>query len=156
MSKKVIIIIGIAVIIFMAAIGGGFYMLWSKMAQMNVAGTETVATEEGAEGEEEPDTIGPMYSLDSFVVNLAEAGGNRYLRVTMELELTDEVLHTELDQRLPQVRNAMLMILPSKKAEDINTVDGKLALRDQLIDEINSFMTTGEVTNIYFTEFVIQ
>jgi len=156
MSKKVIIIIGIAVIRFMAAIGGGFYMLWSKMAQMNVAGTETVATEEGAEGEEEPDTIGPMYSLDSFVVNLAEAGGNRYLRVTMELELTDEVLHTELDQRLPQVRNAMLMILPSKKAEDINTVDGKLALRDQLIDEINSFMTTGEVTNIYFTEFVIQ
>ncbi len=156
MSKKAIIIIGIAVIIFMAAIGGGFYMLWSKMAQMNVAGTETVATEEGAEGEEEPDTIGPMYSLDSFVVNLAEAGGNRYLRVTMELELTDEVLHTELDQRLPQVRNAMLMILPSKKAEDINTVDGKLALRDQLIDEINSFMTTGEVTNIYFTEFVIQ
>jgi len=156
MSKKAIIIIGIAVIIFMAAIGGGFYMLWSKMAQMNVAGTETVATEEGAEGEEEPDTIGPMYSLDSFVVNLAEAGGNRYLRVTMELELTDEVLHTELNQRLPQVRNAMLMILPSKKAEDINTVDGKLALRDQLIDEINSFMTTGEVTNIYFTEFVIQ
>lgn len=156
MSKKAIIIIGIAVIIFMAAIGGGFYMLWSKMAQMNVAGTETVATEEGAEGEEEPDTIGPMYSLDSFVVNLAEAGGNRYLRVTMELELTDEVLHTELDQRLPQVRNAMLMILPSKKAEDINTVDGKLALRDQLINEINSFMTTGEVTNIYFTEFVIQ
>jgi len=156
MSKKIIIIISIAVFIFMAAIGGGFYMLWSKMAQMNVAGTETAATEEGAEDEAEPDTIGPMYSLDSFVVNLAEAGGNRYLRVTMELELADEVLRSELDQRLPQVRNAMLMILPSKKAENINTVDGKLALRDQLIDEINSFMTTGEVTNIYFTEFGIQ
>jgi len=156
MSKKVIIIISIAMFFFMAAIGGGFYLLWSKMAQMNTAGAETTATEEGAEGEEEPDTIGPMYSLDSFVVNLAEAGGNRYLRVTMELELADEVLRAELDQRLPQVRNAMLMILPSKKAEDINTVDGKLALRDQLIDEINSFMATGEVTNIYFTEFVIQ
>lgn len=156
MSKKVIIIISIAVFIFMAAIGGGFYMLWSKMSQMNAAGTEAVATEEGAEGEEEPDTIGPMYSLDSFVVNLAEAGGNRYLRVTMELELADEMLRNELDQRLPQVRNAMLMTLPSKTPDEINTVDGKLALRDQLIDEINSFLTTGEVTNIYFTEFVIQ
>jgi len=156
MSKKVIIIISIAVFVFMAAIGGGFYLLWSKMSQMNVAGTETAATEEGAEGEEEPDTIGPMYSLDSFVVNLADAGGNRYLRVTMELELTEEILRSELDQRLPQVRNAMLMILPSKRPDEINTVDGKLALRDQLIDEINSFMTTGEITNIYFTEFVIQ
>ena len=156
MSKKVIIIISIAVFVFMAAIGGGFFLLWSKMSQMNVAGTEAAATEEGTEGEEEPDTIGPMYSLDSFVVNLAEAGGNRYLRVTMELELADEMLRSELDQRLPQVRNAMLMILPSKRPDEINTVDGKLALRDQLIDELNSFMTSSEITNIYFTEFVIQ
>ena len=126
------------------------------MSQMNVAGTEETVAEEGAEEGEEADTIGPMYSLDSFVVNLAEGGGNRYLRVTMELELDNEVLKTELEQRLPQVRNAMLMILPTKKTDDINTVDGKLALRDQLIDEINGFLTTGEITNIYFTEFVIQ
>jgi len=156
MSKKAIIIISLAVFIFMAAIGGGFFMLWSKMSQMNVAGTEETAGEDGAEAEEEADTIGPMYSLDSFVVNLAEAGSNRYLRVTMELELDNEVLKTELKQRLPQVRNAVLMILPTKKTADINTVDGKLALRDQLIDEINGFLNTGEVTNIYFTEFVIQ
>jgi len=156
MSKKVIVIISLAVFIFMAAIGGGFYMLWSKMSQMNVAGTEETVAEEGEEDGEEDDTIGPMYSLDSFVVNLAEGGSNRYLRVTMELELDNEVLKTELEQRLPQVRNAMLMILPTKKTSDINTVDGKLTLRDQLIDEINGFLTTGEITNIYFTEFVIQ
>ena len=156
MSKKVIIIISLAVFIFMAAIGGGFFMLWSKMSQMNAPGTEVTAAGEDEEGEEEADTIGPMYSLDSFVVNLAEAGSNSYLRVTMELELDNELLKTELEQRLPQVRNAMLMILPTKKTADINTVDGKLAMRDQLIDEINTFLTTGEVTNIYFTEFVIQ
>jgi len=156
MSKKVIIISILAVFIFMTAIGGGFYMLWSKMSQMNGPGTEVTDTGEDAEGEEEDNTIGPMYSLDSFVVNLAEAGSNRYLRVTMELELDNELLKTELEQRLPQVRNAMLMILPTKKTADINTVDGKLAMRDQCIDEINAFLTTGEVTNIYFTEFVIQ
>ncbi len=156
MSKKVIVISVVAVFLFMAAIGGGFFMLWSKMSQMNAPGTEVTATGEDEEGEEEADTIGPMYSLNSFVVNLAEAGSNRYLRVTMELELDNELLKTELEQRLPQVRNAMLMILPTKKTADINTVDGKLAMRDQLIDEINSFLTTGEVTNIYFTEFVIQ
>lgn len=156
MSKKVVIISSVAVFFFMAAIGGGFFMLWSKMSQMNTASTEVTAEEEGEEGEEAADTIGPMYSLDSFVVNLAEAGSNRYLRVTMELELDNEILKTELEQRLPQVRNAMLMILPTKNTADINTVDGKLSMRDQLIDEINTFLTTGEVTNIYFTEFVIQ
>jgi flagellar protein FliL len=156
MSKKTMIIIGLAILIFMGAIGGGFFMLWTKMSQMNAPGAEVTATAEGEEGEEKADAIGPMYSLDSFVVNLAEEGSNRYLRVTMELELDNEALKTELTQRLPQVRNAMLMILPTKKTADINTVDGKLALRDQLIDEINTFLTTGQVTNIYFTEFVIQ
>ncbi len=156
MSKKVIIISILAVFIFMAAIGGGFFLLWNKMSQMNGPGTEVTDTGEDTEGEEEDNTIGPMYSLDSFVVNLAEAGSNRYLRVTMELELDTELLKAELEQRMPQVRNAMLMILPTKKTTDINTVDGKLAMRDQLIDEINTFLTTGEVTNIYFTEFVIQ
>ncbi|MCP3950641.1 MAG: flagellar basal body protein FliL [Desulfobacterales bacterium] len=156
MSKKVIIIISLAIFIFMGAIGGGFFLIWSKMSQMNTAQTEDPAAEEGEEGEEANESIGPMYALDSFVVNLAEAGNNRYLRVTMELELDDEALKTELEQRLPQVRNAMLMTLPTKKTAEINTVDGKLTMRDQLIDEINGFLTTGEVTNIYFTEFVIQ
>jgi len=156
MSKKVIILISVAVFIFMGAIGGGFFMLWSKMSQMNAAGSDVAAQNETEEGEEEGGMIGPMYSLDSFVVNLAEEGNNRYLRVTMELELDNETLKTEIAQRLPQIRNAILMILPSKMAADINTVDGKVALRDQVMDEINNFLTTGEVTNIYFTEFVIQ
>lgn len=156
MSKKVIVIISLAVLIFMGAIGGGFFMLWSKMSQVNMPGSDLTAQEETEEGEEEGDTIGPMYSLDSFVVNLAEKGSNRYLRVTMEFELDTEILKTEIVQRLPQIRNAMLMILPSKMAADINTVDGKFALRDQIMDEINDFLTTGEITNIYFTEFVIQ
>jgi len=156
MSKKVIIIIIAAVFIFMGAIGGGFFMLWSKMSQMNAASSEVAAQNEDEAAEEEDGTIGPMYSLDSFVVNLAEGGSNRYLRVTMELELDNENLKTEIEQRLPQVRNAMLMILPSKMASEINTIEGKTALRDQIMDEINNFLTTGEVTNIYFTEFVIQ
>lgn len=155
MSKKVIIIVSVAILFFMSAIGGGFFMLWSKMSQMNTGGSEVSVGEEAAE-EEEAGTIGPMYSLDSFVVNLAEEGSNRYLRVTMELELDNEVLKTEIEKRLPQVRNAVLMILPSKVAADIKTVDGKVALRDEVMDAFNNFLTTGEITNIYFTEFVIQ
>jgi len=156
MSKKVIIIISIAVLLFMGAIGGGFFMLWSKMSTMNAPGSDGTAQEETAEDEEESNTIGPMYALDSFVVNLAEAGSNRYLRVTMELELDNELLKSEIEQRLPQVRNALLMILPSKTTEEINSVDGKMTLRDEIIEEVNGFLSNGEVTNIYFTEFVIQ
>jgi flagellar protein FliL len=48
------------------------------------------------------------------------------------------------------------MILPTKTYEDVSTTDGKIALRKQIMEKINSLMTKGSVTNIYFTEFVVQ
>ena len=48
------------------------------------------------------------------------------------------------------------MILPTKEFEDINSVEGKIALRDEIITKLNSFSKDAIITNIYFVEFVIQ
>jgi len=74
----------------------------------------------------------------------------------MDLELGIPELESELDKRLPQVRDSILMILPSKRFEDISSVEGKIALRDQIIETLNGFLTLGKITNIYFKEFVVQ
>jgi flagellar FliL protein len=89
-------------------------------------------------------------------VNLADRGGKRYLRVTMALELSDPEAMTTIESRLPQVRDAILMILPTKKYEDVSTTEGKIALRKEIMEKINSLMTKGQVNNLYFTEFVVQ
>ena len=57
---------------------------------------------------------------------------------------------------MPQVRDSILMILPSKRFEDISTVQGKIALRDQILETINGFLAQGKITSIYFKEFVVQ
>jgi flagellar FliL protein len=54
------------------------------------------------------------------------------------------------------VRNGVLMVLPAKKYVDIATVEGKDALRQELVAKLNSFLKSDSVANIYFTEFVIQ
>ena len=89
-------------------------------------------------------------------MNLADKGGNRYLRVTMDLELGNSDLETEITKRLPQVRDSILMILPTKRFEDISTVQGKTALRDEMLATLNGYLTQGKITNIYFKEFVVQ
>jgi flagellar FliL protein len=89
-------------------------------------------------------------------VNLADHGGKRYLRVTMALELSEPEAQTTIESRLPQIRDAILMILPTKKYDDISTTEGKIALRNELMENINGLMTKGHVNNIYFTEFVVQ
>jgi flagellar FliL protein len=155
MSKKLIIILSIVAFFMVVGLGAGFYVMWSKITQLSAAPQESL----DAEAEAEVDAtaqLGPIMPLNPFVVNLADSGGNRYLRVSVELELSEEPLRQEIMTRLPQVRNAMLMILPNKRFEDINSSDGKEALRDEIITAMNDLLTKGEVKNIYYTEFVVQ
>jgi flagellar FliL protein len=48
------------------------------------------------------------------------------------------------------------MILPSKRFDDISSVEGKIALRDEILEKLNSLLKQGKITNIYFKEFVVQ
>ena len=152
MSKTMLIIIIAAVLLFMGMVGAGFFILWNKISQI----PHNPAVTEGVPVEEEENLIGPLYSLDTMIVNLADHGGKRYLRVTMALELSDPEAVTTIESRLPQVRDAILMILPTKKYDDVSTTEGKIALRSEVMEKINGLMTKGQVNNIYFTEFVVQ
>ncbi|MCB2147962.1 MAG: flagellar basal body-associated FliL family protein [Deltaproteobacteria bacterium] len=152
MSKTVLIIIISVAVLFMGMVGAGFFILWNKISQVPQDPTKVAEMPV----EEEENLIGPLYSLDTMIVNLADHGGKRYLRVTMALELSDPEAVATVESRLPQVRDAVLMILPTKTYEDVSTTDGKIALRNQVMEKINTLMTKGRVNNIYFTEFVVQ
>jgi flagellar FliL protein len=94
--------------------------------------------------------------LETFIVNLADEERSRYLRITMDLELVEATDSEKLNQRLPQIRDRILMILPSKRFEEIASMEGKTALRDEIINKLNSLFPRAVVTNIFFTEFVVQ
>jgi len=152
-SKKLMLVIIIVSVVFMGIMGAGFYVLWNKVAPPD---PEVQLDPDQTEDVKEDDKIRPVHTLTTFVVNLADRGGSRYLRTTLDLELTDEAAVEEVKQRLPQIRNAVLMIIPSKTSKEIKTTEGKTTMRDEIMEKLNSFLKNGSVTNIYFTEFVIQ
>lgn len=100
--------------------------------------------------------VGPMYPLDAFTVNLLSDSGRRYLKTTINLELVDEETATELDNKIPVIRDIIIRVLTSKTLEEIATAKGKEKLKDQLVNQINLRLRDGEVKNVYFVEFVIQ
>jgi flagellar FliL protein len=159
MSNKVLVILIGVVMVFMLGLGGGLFMMWNKLSAM-----ETQAQGTAEDGEQtDLDTpvsveelLGPIFPLDTFIVNLADKGGKRYLRVTIDLELDSKELESEVEKRLPQVRDSILTILPTKRFEDISSAKGKTALRDQMLERINGLLARGQITNIYFKEFVVQ
>ncbi len=155
-TKMLVIILGVAVLMI-GMMGGGFFLMWTKMnttlAQVQMQNADGNATEETVE-EESP--ILPTLKMDTLIVNLADQGGKRYLRITMELELSTPEVLEEINLRMPQLRDTILMVLPSKQYSDISGTEGKITLRDELIAKMNAILKKGTVTTIYFTEFVVQ
>ena len=155
MSNKIVFLLIGVLLILMLGLGGGLFMMWNKLSDLNAQSMANAANNPDAE-EKRDHPLGPIFSLDTFIVNLADKGGNRYLRVTMDLELGNPELEAEITKRLPQVRDSILMILPTKRFEEISTVQGKTTLRDQIMETINGFLAQGKITNIFFKEFVVQ
>ena len=155
MSNKILIALIGVLMVLMLGMGGGLFLMWNKLSDINLQANANAGVQSGQGGSTEH-PLGPIYALETFIVNLADKGGNRYLRVTMDLELGNPELEVELVKRLPQVRDSILIILPSKRFADISSVEGKIALRDEIMETLNGFFTQGKVTNIYFKEFVVQ
>jgi len=100
--------------------------------------------------------IGPIYPLDQFIVNLVSNNANRYLKCKIDLELDSPELQQEVDKKLPAIRDLVIRILSSKSVEEIQTAKGKEKLKEEIKRKINEILSTGEIRNVYFTEFVIQ
>ena len=154
MSNKIVFALVGILFVVMIGLTGGLFMIWTKLNTTEAQANNTaISNEESQEVQQTPGTIFPM---DTFIVNLADEGGKRYLRITMDLELTRGTVSDDLKKRLPQMRDSILMVLPSKRFEDIRTVEGKTSLRNEIIANLNGLFGQERISNIYFTEFVVQ
>jgi len=54
------------------------------------------------------------------------------------------------------VRDALLILLSSKETQTLKPTAGKLQLRDEILQRVNSLLSAGQARNAYFTEFVVQ
>ncbi|MDD6055191.1 MAG: flagellar basal body-associated protein FliL [Helicobacteraceae bacterium] len=102
-------------------------------------------------------SVGPIYPLDQFIVNLlASGGGKRYLKTSIALELSIQELQAELDTKRDVLRDTVILILSSKTFEEVQTAKGKQNLKEEIMERINEFLVDGRVVNMFFTEFVVQ
>lgn len=160
MSKKKLIILVSSILTVAIIAGAAFFFFQYKDSDSDLAdeeGTEQVAEEkEGNEDEKIKEEKKHSYPLDSFIVNLADPGGKRYLNIRIILELDDKEFAGSLKRREPQIRDKILMILPTKTFKEIQSVEGKNSLRTTIIAELNNIVQEGKITNLYFQEFVVQ
>jgi len=147
-SKKMLFI-GLAVgFLVLAGING--VLVW-KIVSNDSADAKTVEQEEVVVEEED----GFMYQLDPFIVNLFDDRGVRYLKVRLDIELWD-FTEEEMDKKTPKVRDSLIVLLSSKKYEEIGSLEGKARLREEILFRLNRILGEGKAKEVYFTDFVVQ
>lgn len=102
--------------------------------------------------------FGKMIALDQFTVNLSTQGtvSPKFARVNISLEVPGDDTEVEVNQKMPQVRNTIIDLFNSKRPTDLSTPEGRVNLRDEIRNTINSFLVTGEIKGVYFTGFALS
>jgi flagellar FliL protein len=141
LPMKLIIIISIALLIVAAGAATGYYF-FSK-------------TQSKKPPEEKPAVI-TIWPMEAFVVNISDVGGERYLKLVIQLELSEPGAVAELEQIKPRLRDSILDLLTPKTYKELMDLAGKQRLREDIAGRVNNALTKGKVTKVYFTEFVVQ
>lgn len=154
-AKSKLLLILVIGVLLVALLGvGGFIVYKQVMGGGGDDADKKTKTESAAK--KEASKLGVVTGLDPFIVNLSGEAGKRYIKVTMQLELSSKEGIEEVQQRMPQIKDSVITVLSSKTTEDLLTVDGKFQLKEQILTRVNILLQTGVVKNVYFVEFVIQ
>jgi flagellar basal body-associated protein FliL len=129
----------------LAALGGGIFF-WLHPG--GLGGTSARGTGERVEKSTLP--------LETFVVNLEGGGQRAYLRVGITLGLSRPLPRSQEGVAVPLVRDAILSVLASAKADQLLTTEGKEQLKADLLRSITERAPQLGVESIFFTEFLVQ
>ncbi|MDD2365541.1 MAG: flagellar basal body-associated FliL family protein [Desulfuromonadaceae bacterium] len=174
-KKKLFIIIGAAVAVALVLGVVAFMMLGKGDKKTEKEGEATPAAGEhgaaaapaaGAHGGAAPAAAagatavgGPsanIFPLDPFIVNIYDGQELRYLKVKVELEMVSPAIKAEIEGRMAPIRDSVLILLSAKTLQDIQDVQGKNTLKDEILAAINRNIPPGKIAKVYFTDFVVQ
>ncbi|MDX2480399.1 MAG: flagellar basal body-associated FliL family protein [Desulfuromusa sp.] len=150
-SKKKLIIIIAAVLVLLIGGGAGYFFFMGGEEEEKIS-----PEQEQAELEKQAKQVGPMVNIDSFIVNIADDQESRYLKAAITIEVDGLEASMELNERMAQLKDAILLLIGNKTFGELNDLQGKIQLRAELINKINSILLKGKVKRIYFTDFVVQ
>ncbi|WP_200763818.1 flagellar basal body-associated FliL family protein [Nitrosophilus alvini] len=152
-KKKLIIFL--LLFIILAAGGGAAYkfLVLDKQAEEEKKEKKAEKIVEEIKNVEE---LGIQFDVGTFIVNLTDKDADRYLKISIVLEVQDEKIKAELEKRLPQIKDAITTLLFTKSSSELKNSEGIEQLKEEIIKRINAILPIGGVKNVYFTDFVIQ
>lgn len=153
--RSPVLLVLLVAVVAVAAGGGGVYFLVAgegsdkvQEKSKNVAAkTDEKSMEKG------------VLSLEPFIVNLADADVDRYVKCTVRLVVDTQAAAEKVKSQelaITRVRDRILTLLSGKKFLEVSTPEGKEALRVEIAAAVGEVLEAGKITAVYYTEFIVQ
>ncbi|MFN8531955.1 MAG: flagellar basal body-associated FliL family protein [Dehalococcoidia bacterium] len=160
----------IAIPLLLLAVGGGAFIAMQFLAPKTADAGETKPSDAKKNDQHK---LGPTLILAERVLNLADTGTSRYLKIAAAIEFkpekddwysaNDEERKKKEDEfrkvmasKAAIIQDVFIMHISSKRSTDLMTLEGKEKLKSELRERLKAVVKEPEVVNIYFTEFVMQ
>ena len=166
-KKKLFLMIGIGLALVLISIGGTVVAL--KFLSPAEPGGEKTAKEA------EHTALAPAIYYEmkpNFTINFNVNGRQRFLQAAITLMYRDPMLEELLKLHMPAIRNGLVMLLSAKNFDELQTTEGKEALREEALAIVrnqlqkeqealaaqgeNEEVSSSNVEQVLFTNFVMQ
>src|SRR4051794_17806059 len=135
-----------AIVVAAGLLGGGYFMSGGGGAKATPAAAEGATTTTTAEKH------GEVIKLDSITLNLADG---RFVKLGLALELEEGVKAEGYDGKAARALDIAISTLGDKTFAELAAPGGRDKAKAELNDKVVKAYG-GEVTEIYFTELVMQ
>lgn len=144
--KKMLLFAGLGLVLVLATGAVTYFFLAPKAS----AKTTTLIVHEP-----------PTFTMPDEIVNLADPGANRYLKVTIVLAFSPELdsqgaVTQKTTQRLLVLQDLLTTVLSSETTAQLSTSAGKDALKKAIIAQFTTVLNDLHLVDLYFPQFVMQ
>ncbi len=158
MNKKIKKILTVfCVTVNLSVLGVGVYWVYISTVGFEFPSLTETKLREPASLKEKFAQAPMVYTMDKFVVNLSGLP-KRTIRLQVNLDMIGPQAFQEIMdlENRAKARDKIVRILNDKTFDDLETIQGKLFLKDRIVEEVNHILDKGLVKDVYFTDFVMN
>ena len=152
-SGSNLLIILLPVVLISSVLGGWIaYSQYPTLAK--IAGV--INGEEEEEEENEALEFGEFMELSNIVVNPSDSDGRRLLMISLGMETSETSTLESVTAREMVVRDTIIKILGTRTVEELANIEHRTQIKDELRLAVNGILNEGEISRMYFTQYVLQ
>ncbi len=98
-----------------------------------------------------------LVSFDQILVNIAMTSGKtHYATLQFTVECRTQAVASLVEAKKAHLIDKVIASLSKRQITELNTIQGKLLLKTELLREFNALTEPGGVTDMFFPTFILQ